>query len=528
MAQGFVFNLNLFESNTREKDSNILDNLGGTGISDDIALFTNNLRNVDFLRPADIEAEGPDATVFKVKTASKIAFTNRTRVSHGDTEYTVINSDAELFFELIDDNDVKLTYGQLQFNLVRSTAVLFENISNLQPRYLKVYNVTKEEYEEARNTNTPNPRQQLIQSLTPQIDYRSESIAYLDIIEEYNARFDLLKSILTFKNEQSVIDEKFRIKNSIFVTNKDNVDVNDADAPGAFISNSYGQVARIGGNNINPWDTTAAKTTTVAASTTVGNLIVDNPRIDGIAIEDITEGPAVNFTHRIPIVIDGIEYSLLCTDSDLSQNVIELFTLTADKVTANEGDGIRIDLETSGVLDDVEIAYTVTGIDESDLNPGSSPLAGNFIISNNRSSIFFSLRSDLVTEGPETLVVSLDNNRASVTVDINDTSTTPPITGPVYTLAADVTSIDEGVSLVVSLTTQNVPDGVIPYTITGIQTEDIGDETLTGSFNLVSGSGQIAIQIVEDGLTEGTETLTLTLDNIDESIDIDINDTSIG
>lgn len=528
MAQGFVQSLNLFESNTRDKDSSILDNLGGPGISDDIALFTNNLRNVDLLRPGDINSNDPSTTIFRIVSDSKIAFTNGTLVTINDVEYKVVNSNAETVFELERVGDeVKLTVGELDGNIIRSTAVTFDNIANLNPTSYPTINVPTEEIQEAQQAFVKTERQVLLEKVRT-LDYKSTGIGYLAAIDEFNARFEYLKSIATFKNAETTINKELRVKNSIFITNKDDVDVTDPDAPGAFISNAFGQVARIGGNNINPWELDASKTTTVASSTSIGNLIVDNLHIEGVGVETIPEGPAINFTHRIPVIINNTEYNLLCTDADLSQNIIELYTLSSDKIVTDEGTSVRIELDTSGVSDGVQVGYTVTGLDEDDLNPGSSPLVGNFTITNNKSFVLFSIKSDGESEGPETLGLALDNGRDFIDILINDTSTTPENTDPVYTLTPDVNVTDEGSTIIIQLTTELVDDGPVAYTLSGIQDDDITDGVLTGTFNLVSGEAQIALTIVEDGLTEGTETLTMTLNDSGTTIDIEINDTSIG
>ena len=50
MAQGFVKNLNLVESDTTPSDRSILDNLGGINISKDILLFDGNSRFTSTLK----------------------------------------------------------------------------------------------------------------------------------------------------------------------------------------------------------------------------------------------------------------------------------------------------------------------------------------------------------------------------------------------------------------------------------------------------------------------------------------------
>lgn len=100
-----------------------------------------------------------------------------------------------------------------------------------------------------------------------------------------------------------------------------------------------------------------------------------------------------------------------------------------------------------------------------------------------------------------------------------------------YNLSADVNPIDEGNTLTITLTTTNVPaSSSIPYTITGVSSGDINGASLTGNFTAGSGSpatDDVTFTITADATTEGPETLTLSLDNGKDSIDVDINDTSL-
>lgn len=100
-----------------------------------------------------------------------------------------------------------------------------------------------------------------------------------------------------------------------------------------------------------------------------------------------------------------------------------------------------------------------------------------------------------------------------------------------YSLSSDVNPVDEGNSLTITLTTTNVPASTsIPYTITGVTSADIDGASLTGNFTVGAGSpatDDVVFTITADALTEGTETLTLSLDNGQDSIAVDINDTSI-
>ena len=54
---------------------------------------------------------------------------------------------------------------------------------------------------------------------------------------------------------------------------------------------------------------------------------------------------------------------------------------------------------------------------------------------------------------------------------------------PTYTLTANASSVDEGQSFTITLQTTNLVNGtIIPYTITGVESADIGGELLTGNF----------------------------------------------
>jgi hypothetical protein len=92
----------------------------------------------------------------------------------------------------------------------------------------------------------------------------------------------------------------------------------------------------------------------------------------------------------------------------------------------------------------------------------------------------------------------------------------------------------EGGSFSVTLSTRNVPNGtVFPYTITGtVSASDFSPATLTGSFTISSvdggktGSSTVTLTMVSESITEGNETLTLTLNTVDASLTFDVGDFS--
>ena len=196
------------------------------------------------------------------------------------------------------------------------------------------------------------------------------------------------------------------------------------------------------------------------------------------------------------------------------------FALGSSSASINEGDAVTFTLTTTQVSNGSTVPYTITGIQSADLSVGS--LTGNFTVNNNTATNAFTLSADATTEGAETLTLALNNGLASSAVTIGDTSL-----NPTYTLSADNTTINEGASVVITLTTTDVPDATnIAYTVTGVDTDDLTAGTLTGNFTIASNTATATFTLAEDTTTEGDETLTLTLDNGSGNIAITITDSS--
>ena len=92
-----------------------------------------------------------------------------------------------------------------------------------------------------------------------------------------------------------------------------------------------------------------------------------------------------------------------------------------------------------------------------------------------------------------------------------------------------IDSINEGSTLVFTLTTTNSADGAyFPYTVTGITDSDLFSGSLVGNFTIANDSAKVTFIISNDVYTDGPETMVLTLDDLNISISKLINDTSIN
>lgn len=98
------------------------------------------------------------------------------------------------------------------------------------------------------------------------------------------------------------------------------------------------------------------------------------------------------------------------------------------------------------------------------------------------------------------------------------------IPAPTYSLSSSVSQVLEGGSFTITLTTSNLPNGtLVPYVITGVNSSDINNQSLTGNFIVVNNLASITIQTTLDGISEGTEILTLTLVGIIPTTSISIS-----
>ena len=99
---------------------------------------------------------------------------------------------------------------------------------------------------------------------------------------------------------------------------------------------------------------------------------------------------------------------------------------------------------------------------------------------------------------------------------------------PTYSLSSNVSSVNEGGSFTIALTTTNLANGTsIPYTVTGIEALDLTAGALAGNFIINNNSATATFTVRNDNLTEGTQTFRLQVNTGSYPyIDISILDTS--
>ena len=105
--------------------------------------------------------------------------------------------------------------------------------------------------------------------------------------------------------------------------------------------------------------------------------------------------------------------------------------------------------------------------------------------------------------------------------------TPTPIPPPTYSLTRSAASVNEGQSVTFTLNTTNVTNGTsIPYSISGVTSNDISNAPLNSFFTINNNTASKTLTLTNDETEEGNETLIITtINGISKSVLI--NDTSV-
>ena len=314
--QGHVIDLNLSELDSREKDRNSIDNLGGEGMADDLSLFINNLKNTSVIKKEKFSViqtniNGTLQPVIKINDPFIVPFSNRTTVKCGLVDCVVFNSNTTDSFQLKrKDNNQVFDPGVV--DIVRYDSVFTQNFDNINP--IRFPPVRTENFSGF--------------SLTVEADaidmYNFSIPSYIDYIDSSIDSFLYLKSnsVLTYKD--NYFTKPINLLDSIIIRNLDSngdpITVQNSltnSDPGVFIV-SGGVRFRAFSDNSNPWNIdTPNYTSTISTKTVVAELEVTNPVITGLTV--ISEAGSVPNTfnstadnvYYLPVYINGELYNLL-------------------------------------------------------------------------------------------------------------------------------------------------------------------------------------------------------------------------
>lgn len=299
--QGFRKDLNL---NENENDALSLNVLGGAGISDDIAIIQNNLRNI-----STISYNSISSGFFFFGEDQGFVFTNddivgvSTDVSVGSTtlfsdeNYYVCNSDSRTKFKLSTRPSTSnlgistilvSSVSTTNFNFVRKDSVFIDNLVNFVKPEIDDLDFTFLEGNSIKNAFESTQNTHDIANTT--ISTKYSGISDLDVNRQI-----LIEGTLSLKDPSGF---------NISATK-----LNDTKSPGVFVNG-----VRAFSSNNNPWEKVGTALSTSSQQVTVGELHFENEiTITGISTELSTVTAVTSFTHKIPSVINGETYYLLLT-----------------------------------------------------------------------------------------------------------------------------------------------------------------------------------------------------------------------
>ena len=301
--QGYRKDLNLDETTV---DIQALNNLAGAGIAGDIRIIQNNLRNTStlayssnsngfFVFPESVEAIFTNDDVVSVGTTVSIGSTTL----QPSIDYYICNSNGETEFKIsttsstsdvgVSTITISGTPSPVAFDIIRKNPVNKENLRNY---------------------------------IAPEVQ---DAVGEFSWPGDING--DLDTTAANIDTAKYFIDKKYRnlndtttdrdVKYEGTVTSADPANLNtglsglaDAKSPGVFIGDT-----RAFSSNDQPWTETGSSLQTSSSEVSVGDLtFLGDIKIEGI--NPVNHGSAVdvaNWTHKIPVTIDGVTYYLLLT-----------------------------------------------------------------------------------------------------------------------------------------------------------------------------------------------------------------------
>ena len=301
--QGYRRDLNLDETTV---DIQALNNLAGAGIAADLRIIQNNLRNTSslayssnsngfFVFPESVEAIFTNDDVVSVGTTVSIGSTTL----QPSIDYYICNSNGETQFKISTTSSTSAvgvstiaisgTPSPTAFDIIRKNPVHKENLKNY---------------------------------IMPEVQ---DAVGDFSWPGDLNGDFDATAS--NIDTAKYFIDKKYRnlndtttdreVKYEGTVTSADPANLNtglsglaDAKSPGVFIGDT-----RAFSSNDQPWTETGSSLQTSSSEVSVGDLtFLGDIKIEGITpVAQSSPVDVANWTHKMPVTIDGVTYYILLT-----------------------------------------------------------------------------------------------------------------------------------------------------------------------------------------------------------------------
>jgi hypothetical protein len=190
------------------------------------------------------------------------------------------------------------------------------------------------------------------------------------------------------------------------------------------------------------------------------------------------------------------------------------YTLSESATTVNEGGSVNFTINTINVGDGSTLYYSTGGsMEAADFSDNS--LVGFFTIvgtgaTTGIATVTRTLANDFLTEGTETFTFIVRTGSTSGPIVATSQSVDVIDVVPTFTITPSTTSVNEGSSVIFTVTTTGVANGTILYwttlqTLGSVSASDFNDAAISGSFTVNNNTGTITRTIASDRTTEGLE-----------------------
>ena len=222
-------------------------------------------------------------------------------------------------------------------------------------------------------------------------------------------------------------------------------------------------------------------------------------------------------------------------------------TLSADATVYQEGNTATFTFTGVNIPDNTTISWQLSGpqIIDTDI---VGDLSGSVIMNSNTATVPVQIAQDGVTEDAPELLRMVGVINTAIVVDgvsynpdaqtdvVIDTTIAQPVTPDptqvqVWNITTDKPSYEEGEDVLVTVTTENVPDGteVTYYMIgAGISASDFVSDTLSDTLVIKNNAAVFVLGIEDDTVVEGIETATIILQNKGVSTNFNIVESAGG
>jgi hypothetical protein len=328
------------------EDRQAWENLAGPGIDQDIGIFVNNLKNTSELT---WDPNGLDAGIIESSTGlanSRFLFDRRVPFTYttGDEVTLQVRSTEEGEIESTDisGGDTNQTYyvvdfefglgnlrNQRAFGISIEKDALPEDISNLSGKYVTFVRRDAVSQRNLLRISTPD----ILNSPENTGEIGGDNFFSYNIGDDFNAAFDSIENNVNSSNfkrrekyteTSSVTSERgIEIQGTIQITDPADELANSSDleentAPGIFITDPFSNLnsierTRAFSTSTNPWSVSGTELQTDSSQINIGDLrFEDDLDLSGVTVTSVSSTSVLSdFSHKLPIVVDGVEYSLL-------------------------------------------------------------------------------------------------------------------------------------------------------------------------------------------------------------------------